>query len=508
MTKLAIATLFVSAITCRKQLVGAVAVLAVGGEEVRLVEVDRVDVGEIDEVGDLDRARRSRGDRGQLLGGEDHVLTAAEVVPLHDVAVGDLLAAVSHPTRLFRIRSEVPARNWLKWIERSSVAEYRPTGTLTRPKLSDPVQIALAIVVPPCGKKTRIPGSLPRRYTTGSPSSLRAGGWSVVWRPRRRAGEGPLKIWLPNVDCYHPVRGIRGSRRRDTDISRARRDESFPIVPWVIYGVVCFALAGYLLSLLLRGAEVYWIWLDGWVVCGIEVAASGLCIAKGLIGEPGRRAALILGFALLSWAFGDVMLTAESVGGATPPSPSLADLFYLGFYPLAYVAVVMIMRGEVRKVAATSWLDGAIAGFGAAAVCAAFAFHDILSTAGTSVAATATNLAYPIGDLLLLGLVVGSSAMLSGRPKMPWIFLASGLALNVVGDTSNLLQHSLGASRFGTVFNGIAWPAATVRHLHGRVAASSGHESSRAGATARLRAAEPARHVRPRHPPRGGAALR
>jgi diguanylate cyclase (GGDEF)-like protein len=233
-------------------------------------------------------------------------------------------------------------------------------------------------------------------------------------------------------------------------------------VPWVIYGVVCFALAGYLLSLLLRGAEVYWIWLDGWVVCCIEVAASGLCIAKGLIGEPGRRAALILGFALLSWAFGDVMLTAESVGGATPPSPSVADLFYLGFYPLAYVAVIMIMRGEVRKVAATSWLDGAIAGFGAAAVCAAFAFHDILSTAGTSVAATATNLAYPIGDLLLLGLVVGSSAMLSGRPKMPWIFLASGLALNVVGDTSNLLQHSLGASRFGTVFNGIAWPAATV----------------------------------------------
>jgi diguanylate cyclase (GGDEF)-like protein len=234
------------------------------------------------------------------------------------------------------------------------------------------------------------------------------------------------------------------------------------IVPWVIYGVLCFLLAGYLLSLLLRGGNVYWTWLDGWLVCGIEVVASGLCITKGLIGDPGRRAALILGFSLLSWSFGDVILTAESVGGATPPSPSLADVFYLGFYPLAYIAVIMIMSGEVRRLAASSWLDGAIAGLGAAAVCAAFAFHDILKSAGTSTAGTATDLAYPIGDLLLLGLVVGASAMISGRSRMPWILLASGLALNVVGDTSNLLQHSIGASRFGIVFNGIAWPAATV----------------------------------------------
>ena len=83
-------------------------------------------------------------------------------------------------------------------------------------------------------------------------------------------------------------------------------------------------------------------------------------------------------------------------------------------------------------------------------------------SSGTGVAGTVVNLAYPIGDLLLLGLVVGVSAMLSGRNRAPWVMLASGLALNVVGDTSNLFQSSLGSSRFGIVFNGIAWPAATV----------------------------------------------
>src|SRR5665213_1977357 len=56
-------------------------------------------------------------------------------------------------TFLYRIRSEVPSSNWLKWIVLSLVAGYRPTGTLTRPKLSDPFQIVRAtpLVLPRSG---------------------------------------------------------------------------------------------------------------------------------------------------------------------------------------------------------------------------------------------------------------------------------------------------------------------------------------------------------------------
>jgi diguanylate cyclase (GGDEF)-like protein len=221
-------------------------------------------------------------------------------------------------------------------------------------------------------------------------------------------------------------------------------------------------LFGYLVSLIVRPADAYWPWLDGGLVCGVELVASALCMARGLVRRPGRTAALVLGFALLAWTFGDIVLNLESLGGATPPTPSLADVFYLSFYPLAYVAVVLFMRGEVRRLATPNWLDGIIAGLGAAAACAAFAFHSILKSTGGHLAATVTNLAYPIGDLLLLGLVVGGTAMLSGRRKTPWILLAGGMALNVVGDTSNLFQNSLGASHVGTVFNGVAWPTAIV----------------------------------------------
>lgn len=136
----------------------------------------------------------------------------------------------------------------------------------------------------------------------------------------------------------------------------------------------------------------------------------------------------------------------------------MADAFYLGFFPVAYVAIVLLMRGETRHLTTPSWLDGCVAGLGAAALCAAFVFPDVLKAAGGSSLEVATNLAYPVGDLLLLALVVGGCAVLSGRKKGPWLLLATGVLINIAGDTSNLFGNSFGAMRVGSVLNSIAWP--------------------------------------------------
>ncbi len=229
---------------------------------------------------------------------------------------------------------------------------------------------------------------------------------------------------------------------------------------WIAYGLMGGLLAGYLGYLVLRRSGQYSSLFDGWLVAGFEVVAAVLCVAKGLLWRRGRAVALVLGLALLSWAIGDVALTAESVGGATPSTPSLADGFYLGFFPLAYVAVALFMRGEVRRLTTPHWLDSAVAGLGAAAVCAAFAFHSIMHLAGGSGLAVATNLAYPVGDILLLILVAGGATMLAGRRKAPWFLLGGGVVLNVAGDTFNLFQSSVGRSHVGSVVNGIAWPTA------------------------------------------------
>ncbi len=231
---------------------------------------------------------------------------------------------------------------------------------------------------------------------------------------------------------------------------------------WALFVALGCIVVAYMVLVVERGASTYWTWLDGWTVCGLELAGSALCLTRALVRRPGQTPALFLGLSLLAWATGDVVLTSQSIGGAVPPSPSLADVFYLGFYPLAYVAIVLFMKAQTKKITATNWLDGAIAGFGAAAACAAFAFHSVFQSSGSASLSTVVNLAYPIGDALLLGLIAGGFAVLSGRRKIPWILLATGMSINVVGDASNVLQNSLGATSFGQFANAVAWPIAIV----------------------------------------------
>jgi methyl-accepting chemotaxis protein len=224
------------------------------------------------------------------------------------------------------------------------------------------------------------------------------------------------------------------------------------------YALMGFLLVCYLVFLAVRGPGGDSLVVSGWGAAIFELAAGALCLARGVTQRPGRAVALTLGFAITSWALGDLARTAESLGGASPPVPSVADVFYLGFYPLAYVAAVLFIRGDTRRLTADSWLDGAVAAVGTSAVCAAFVFDRVLRLTGNDPATTATNLAYPIGDVLLLSLVMGGSTVISGRRKAPWLLLATGLTVNAVGDSANLFGTSFGASLLGFISNGIAWP--------------------------------------------------
>lgn len=232
---------------------------------------------------------------------------------------------------------------------------------------------------------------------------------------------------------------------------------------WPIYAVLGAILVAYVISVFVRRADQQWLWLDGWTVTAFELVASWLCIARGLDHKPGRAVPLVLGFSLLAWAIGDFFLTVESLGGATPHTPSVADLFYILFYPLAYVATVLLLHRGLGRLSRPNWLDGLVAGLGAAALCAAFAFHSIMHLTGGSSLATTTNMAYPVGDLLMLILVIGGTVLLSGRGTGQWYLLASGLTVIVIGDTFNLFSTSAVFSHYGNLgndANAVAWPIA------------------------------------------------
>jgi diguanylate cyclase (GGDEF)-like protein len=246
-------------------------------------------------------------------------------------------------------------------------------------------------------------------------------------------------------------RATTGAWLRSALPRRRRALDSTPAFVWPLYAVLFAFAVGYAVAELL-GVE--WTWLD-WAADGFEVVACALCVLRAATMRRGRAVPVLLGVGLLCWAAGDIVLTIQSIGGATPPSPSLADAFYVAFYPVTYCGLMLLLRSHVKRFNMASWLDGAIAGLGAAALCATFAFTDLLHHTGGSAVGVAVNLAYPVGDVLLLGLVVGGTAMVPGRRKLPWLLLAVGYALITVGDVFNVLGTG---SFVGGFVDAIAWP--------------------------------------------------
>jgi len=130
---------------------------------------------------------------------------------------------------------------------------------------------------------------------------------------------------------------------------------------------------------------------------------------------------------------------------AEPPYPSVADGLYLGWYPLAYLAVLLLLRARVQRFLPSMWLDGVVAGLGAAALVGGFLLDDLLSLGGASTAEALTNLAYPLSDLLLVLVLVAGCAVLGLRASRTLLFVVAGLSLTTAGDVLYLLQESAGA---------------------------------------------------------------
>ena len=201
--------------------------------------------------------------------------------------------------------------------------------------------------------------------------------------------------------------------------------------------------------------------LDGWGVAAFELAMGGTCIARYFDahwrrGDSVARAfPLVLGASCVAWGLGDMALTVESLGGASPSTPSVADGFYVAFFPICFVSFTMVIRrGNKGSLVATS-LDGLIAGFGAASLSAAFVFETVRTADGGDALSAATNLAYPVGDLLLLALAVGGMTILPKEYRRFLAIAGVAMAANCVGDLFHLMQPD---SRIGYVADALAWP--------------------------------------------------
>jgi diguanylate cyclase (GGDEF)-like protein len=105
----------------------------------------------------------------------------------------------------------------------------------------------------------------------------------------------------------------------------------------------------------------------------------------------------------------------------------------------------MLVRARAAEMNWRLWTDGLIAALGTGALGAAFVFDFVADYATGSPLEVATTLAYPLGDIAMVALVVGVFALTEWRPGRTWALLLAGLAAMAVADVAYTLQWTAGA---------------------------------------------------------------
>jgi EAL domain-containing protein (putative c-di-GMP-specific phosphodiesterase class I)/GGDEF domain-containing protein len=166
----------------------------------------------------------------------------------------------------------------------------------------------------------------------------------------------------------------------------------------------------------------------------VYLGAAVVCAAAARRGRTERLAWLAMAVAFLLGVTGNVVYTTVVATLPVEPFPSVADAFYVAYYPPLYVALVGLIRARVPRFHPSMWLDGLVGGLGAAAVVVAGALGPALEITDGDPAAVLTSLAYPFADVLLLALLVAVGAVLGVRRDRALLLLAAGIVANLVGD--------------------------------------------------------------------------
>ncbi|HEY3727815.1 MAG TPA: diguanylate cyclase [Solirubrobacteraceae bacterium] len=197
---------------------------------------------------------------------------------------------------------------------------------------------------------------------------------------------------------------------------------------------------------------------DDWVYTGMELIAVGVCFARVVRRREDRAAWALMTVGLVMWTAGDLTWTLWLDNVANPPFPSVADAFYLAMYPAMYGSLMLLIRSRLRNAGAAQWLDGGVVGLTVAAAAAAVTFPAVVGSGGGRFVAEAVNVAYPVGDFVLLIFVAVAYSLAGWRPGRAWLLVGLGVAVTAIADIIFVYQVAKGTYVAGTLLDSM-WPA-------------------------------------------------
>jgi hypothetical protein len=178
--------------------------------------------------------------------------------------------------------------------------------------------------------------------------------------------------------------------------------------------------------------------VDDWLHAGLILASSAICAfgARRRRAGPARAAWWCFAAALLLFALAEITWSGLYSRGGDVPSPNLTDALYLSTYPLFMAGLVLMVRARVSDVPWHRWLDGFVLVLVVAAPGVRLLIEPVLANAPIDLLGKIVTVAYPVGDVLLLGALLGSLPLLSWRPGGSWPWMGVGLVCLTVADAT------------------------------------------------------------------------
>lgn len=148
----------------------------------------------------------------------------------------------------------------------------------------------------------------------------------------------------------------------------------------------------------------------------------------------------------VSWLIGDIIWAVLEVGLGVSPFPSVADLFYILYYPLFIAGTLLI---PMKRLSGSGWfrllLDMGIVALATMLIFWYFWIGPLMETGPADFLTMALSVAYPVADFLLLAAIfVVLSRKSESQPEGPVWLLAAGIALQVFTDAVFGYQSTAG----------------------------------------------------------------
>ena len=192
-----------------------------------------------------------------------------------------------------------------------------------------------------------------------------------------------------------------------------------------------------------------------WFNDGAMLLAGLACLGRAVASPQLRTPWIAFGLGLIAWGSGDVYWQQVLVKRDSIPYPSAADVGYLIALPCFFVGTGHLIKQRVGRFSAASWFDGAIGALGAAALATALLEPMLVGLTEGRPAAVLTNLAYPLGDLLLIGFLTGAVVVSGVRRARVLLLVGAGLISFCAADVTYLYREATGGYEGG--WNDIFW---------------------------------------------------